>query len=82
MHVNPVLESEASDEVTACYVKLKKALGLPHLPLFFTYIAAFPEYLTYITDQLVVNLEDKKFLALADEAKSQFKRKKGMVKPI
>lgn len=67
MSASPVYEHQASDEVRLQYEKLKKALDVPSVPLFFTYMGSFPEYLTYITDQLVENLQNPSFKHLSDD---------------
>lgn len=68
--ISPLPESEASEEVKRIYQELKNSLGLPSVPLFFTYLAPFPEYLSYISKQLIENLKDKKFLDLCTESKA------------
>lgn len=62
--LKPVLESEAVGQVKSDYGELKQALEVSSLPLFFTYLGAFPEYLDYITDQLISNLKDSQFNSL------------------
>jgi hypothetical protein len=57
MKINPVFEDVASHEVQVEYSHLKNAFHTSSLPLFFLYIGAFPEYLSYITSQLVINVE-------------------------
>lgn len=69
MFVSPISENQASEEVKKEYKKLKEALNTEYLPLFFTYIGGFPEYLNYLTDQLVPNLKNTKFIVLIQEAK-------------
>src|SRR3990167_1922351 len=61
MSITPVYENQANDEVKKDYLKIKQALDLPYLPLFFTYIGAFPEYLGYLTNQFIPNLQNPKF---------------------
>src|SRR3990167_9770000 len=67
MSITPVYENQANDEVKKDYLKIKQALDLPYLPLFFTYIGAFPNYLNYLTDQLTVVLEHPEFSRLIGE---------------
>lgn len=57
-------ESEASDSLQKTYAQLKKALEVPHIPLFFTYLGPFPEYLEYISDQIIRNVQDERFQEL------------------
>lgn len=61
MKINPVFENTAPKEVLQQYAALKQALDTTSLPLFFLYIGAFPEYLSYITSQLVMNVEHAEF---------------------
>lgn len=68
MRIRPVFEKEANDLVKDCYEKIKGALNLPKIPLFFAYFGAFPEYLEFISESLTNNLLDPKFVALNDEA--------------
>lgn len=67
MGVRPVFENQADEEVKAVYDKLKKALESQSLPLFFAYLGAFPEYLTYISQSLVDNLADPKFKTITQK---------------
>lgn len=62
-----ILDSEADPKLKKLYNDLKLGFDLPTVPLFFTYIGAYPEYLDYITGQIVKNLEDKKFQSLSQE---------------
>jgi len=45
MTIKPIYENQANEEVKNEYKKIKEALGLPDIPLFFAYIGGFPEYL-------------------------------------
>lgn len=71
MSIAPVLENQAKEEVRLEYRKIKKAFGLPYIPLFFTYIGAFPEYLSYLTDQLVPNLQSPRLTSLIRESEEK-----------
>ena len=66
MSITPVYENEAKNEVKTAYLKIKKSLELPYLPLFFTYLGGFSEYLSYLTGQLVPILENPKFSSLVE----------------
>ncbi len=68
--ISPIPESEASEEIKKIYQEIKNSLQLPSIPLFFTYLGPFPEYLSYISKQLVENLRDVKFLDLCTETKT------------
>ncbi len=71
MSISPVYENQAKEEVKIDYQKIKKALNLPYVPLFFSYIGAFSEYLNYLTDQLVLNLQNPKFNTLIKETEEK-----------
>jgi hypothetical protein len=71
MLISPISENKASEELKNCYLSLKRALNSQTLPIFFTYIGAFPEYLSYITDQLVQNLEDPSFTSLINQLNNE-----------
>jgi hypothetical protein len=49
------------------YERLRKALEVSYLPLFFLYFGNFPRYLSHLSDQLIVNLDDRRFQDLAQE---------------
>ncbi|NTU73370.1 hypothetical protein HGB07_04345 [Candidatus Roizmanbacteria bacterium] len=65
--IQPVSEKHAPPQVREEYTKIREALTTPTLPLFFTYLGAFPEYLIYISDQIVLNLVDLQFQKLISE---------------
>jgi len=71
MLISPISENQASEEVKNCYLDLKRALASQTLPIFFTYIGAFPEYLSYVTNQLVQNLEDPAFTSLINQLNNE-----------
>lgn len=71
--VTPVYEKNASSETQRLYTQIKHAVGLTSLPLFFAYLGAFPDYLNYITNQIVRNLKNDQFETLCNETKSQIK---------
>lgn len=61
MLIRPVTEKEAEGETKENYILLRESLNLPYVPLFFTFLGPFPEYLTYVTKQLVNNLKHPDF---------------------
>lgn len=61
LSIRPLSEQEASGETKEIYTRLKKAFGLPSVPLFFLYLGPFPEYLSYIAKQIIANVEDPRF---------------------
>ncbi len=60
-------ESQADSKLLGLYEQLKIGLGVGQVPLFFTYLGAFPEYLEYITDQIVANTTDSGFKKLVSQ---------------
>jgi len=67
MALKPVAENQATGNVKINYQRIKKVLSLNRVPLFFTYLGAFPQYLDYITEQLVTNLKNPQFDRLVNE---------------
>lgn len=64
VNINPILEENATEDVKKNYLQIKTALNLPTVPIFFTYLGSFPDYLDYITRQLVRNLNHPQFETL------------------
>ncbi len=73
MTLQPIFEHEASDAVRENYLKIKTALQLSQLPLFFAYLGPFPNYLQYITNQLTTNLSNPQFQSLTEDFSFQLK---------
>ena len=71
MIFEPINEDKAKDQVKIDYQKIKKALESSYLPLFFTYVGPFPEYLNYLTEQLVPLLQNYKFNMLIRETEEK-----------
>lgn len=69
IHTIPLQQAQGS--VKDNYLKIIKAIDTDSLPLFFTYLGAFPEYLSYITEQLTENLQNRVFLGLNKEIGEQ-----------
>jgi hypothetical protein len=65
--LNPIPESEAPDEVKINYQKIKNALQLTSLPIFFSYLGSFPLYLNHITTQITNNLSHPDFQRISEE---------------
>ena len=61
MRIHPISEKDATPETQAIYKQIREALKIPHVPLFFQFIANFPEYMDYISNQIVDNLSDGRF---------------------
>ncbi len=79
--VTPVYEKNASVEIQRLYTQIKGAVGLTSLPMFFAYLGAFPDYLNYITNQIVRNLNNPQFLTLCGETKHKIKNKLDIYAP-
>lgn len=67
MQINPIFENRANDEIKSIYGAIKQSLEVQRIPLFFTYMGAFPEYLTYISNQLTENLQNPAFKTLTEQ---------------
>src|SRR3989338_1937213 len=65
--LNPIPESEAPDEVKINYQKIKNALQLTSLPIFFSYLGSFPLYLNHVTTQITNNLSHPDFQRISEE---------------
>lgn len=63
----PIPETEAKDDLKRIYGELRHAFGLHTLPVFFTYMGPFCEYLSYLCGQLIPNLTDSAFEQLVRE---------------
>jgi len=62
-----ISENEATGTTKQKYKEIKKAFSSPVVPIFFTYIAPFPDYFFYITDQITRNVGDARFQSLVSE---------------
>lgn len=71
MPISRVTEKQANEVVRREYEGIKKALDLPYVPLFFTYIGAFPQYLGYLTEQIIPNLQNPRFTDLIKETEEK-----------
>lgn len=71
MSVKPISEMDANGDVREQYKGIKQALKVQYLPVFFSYIGPFPEYLKYLSEQLSPILNDAKFESLIDETKEK-----------
>lgn len=67
MKLQPILPSDAPEDIRAQYEKLRTALRVTSLPLFFTYFGNFPRYLDHIISQIEPNLEDSIFQKIISE---------------
>lgn len=68
--LKPIYENQASSEIKNNYQKIKTALNLQSVPIFFTYLGTFPAYLTHITGQIVNNLSHPDFQRISEETSS------------
>jgi hypothetical protein len=67
MNIRPVPEQEADEALKKDYEEIKKAFGSSSVPVFFTYLGAFPQYLSYLTEQIAKNLQSSDFKKIVDE---------------
>lgn len=75
IQLHPVLEHEATEEVKILYQQIRQSLNTPSVPLFFQYLGGFPEYLQYITRQLVPLLYDHAFIQISENIGSTIEEK-------
>lgn len=74
MIIQPLPESKAEGKTKENYQRIIKALNIDFLPVFFQYLGPFPEYLDYITNQLVQNLQSQKFKEFVDQIGAEIKK--------
>lgn len=67
MSISPFLENQADEKTKKIYQEIKKVFKTNHLPIFFTFLAPFPEYFSFLTSQIIPNLNDQNFLSLVGE---------------
>ena len=67
MSISPIFESQANDKIKEIYQQLKQAFGISKPPIFFCYLAPFYEYFSYITNQIIANLKNEKFIEIINE---------------
>lgn len=67
MQIHPIFENTASEEIKPIYAAIKQSLHVKRVPLFFAFMGAFPEYLSYISNQLTENLQNPSFVTLSDQ---------------
>jgi len=69
MPISPIFEFQADEKTKAIYQQIKQAFSVSKPPIFFCYLAPFYEYFSYITDQIVNNLNNEKFIKIINETK-------------
>jgi len=67
--ISPIFEHEADEKTKKVYQQLKQAFSINKPPLFFCYLAPFYEYFSYITTQIIANLNNEKFIKIINETK-------------
>jgi hypothetical protein len=67
--ISPIFEPQADEKIKKVYQQLKKVFSVAKPPIFFCYLAPFYEYFSYITDQIIANLNNKKFIEIINETK-------------
>lgn len=61
MTIHPISENQADEKTKRIYQMLKNSLKTDPLPIFFTYLSLFPEYFSFLTNQIIPNLNEKDF---------------------
>jgi hypothetical protein len=67
--ISPIFEPQANEKIKKVYQQIKQAFSVAKPPIFFCYLAPFYEYFSYITDQIIANLNNKKFIEIINETK-------------
>ncbi len=67
LHLQPVSEEKASEEIKIIYQDIKEVFDLHAVPLVFQYIANFENYLPYLWEQLRMNMTTHSFASLQAE---------------
>lgn len=65
--INPINENQADEKTKKIYQEIKEVFNTNHLPIFFTFLAPFPEYFSFLTNQIIPNINDQNFLSLVNE---------------
>lgn len=68
MHIRPILESHANDDIKALYQDIKNTLDTTFVPLVFQVMANYPEYFHFIWERIKQNTTDPSFMQLCNEA--------------
>lgn len=58
LRIQPVSEENCSDEVKIIFDSIKESLPINSVPSIFKYLASFPNYLSYVWEQILNNLSD------------------------
>lgn len=61
LHIRPVKEESASQELQNIYEDIKKTLGIEIVPLVFQYLAGFEDYFFYVWEKIKQNLQSDFF---------------------
>lgn len=61
MTIQPILPSDAPENVKTLYEDIRAALDISHLPIFFLFFGNAPRYLSHISKQIIRNLNDPAF---------------------
>ena len=67
MKLKPISEKEATPEVKQIYGLLKTNLELSSVPLFFQFLGAFPQYLSFINKAIIDNLKSPEFQKIIEK---------------
>lgn len=67
MKHKPIPENQAETSVQQIYTEIKTALKLPQVPLFFQFLGAFPDYLSFIKEPVINNLKSPTYERLVSK---------------
>ena len=74
LHIRPVEEKHASDNIAKVYEDIKKTLGIHFVPLIFQYIAGFEEYFLYAWDKYKENLQSDYYTKATEDILAQSRK--------
>ncbi len=61
LHIRPISEDQANQQVAAIYQDIKQTFGVEVVPLLFQYLAGFEEYFLYVWEKIKRNVESSYF---------------------
>lgn len=67
LRVHPVPEQEATGEIRELFADIKQLVGSESVPVIFQYLAAFPDYLSFLWQQARRNLANRQFQQQSEE---------------
>lgn len=66
-HLRPIIRDQADIHIQSLYDEVASTLSVEAVPLFFQYLANFPDFFTYVWGKSALNLRSNVFPAMADQ---------------